>query len=217
MNFPEEINGLIKDYLKLSHVLKKDNIVSCCKDISSYYLSFHPENMPNFDDFKTILAMIEKYDKYQSDYEYNCDNQIYRSKCKKKKYQLYDKLERLTFSPVLIDIFCSGLNLPYANSSFSHFESFMLDDIKSILRICPSAILSNWGQLRCRTNIDPLYLACINNEVPLSIIKLLIQNGADINYKISLNGYQINVMDDMDITLNRTRISKIKTLFNESI
>ena len=93
----------------------------------------------------------------------------------------------------------------------------MLDDIKSILRICPSAILSNWGQLRCRTNIDPLYLACINNEVPLSIIKLLIQNGADINYKISLNGYQINVMDDMDITLNGTRISKIKTLFNESI
>ena len=218
MNFPEDIKEQIKEYLRLSHILTKDNIVSSYKDMLSYYLSLHPENKPNLTDFKTILGMIEKYNIYQKDYESNCKYNINISKPEKELYPLYDKLERGTFTPLLIDLLCSGLNLPLANSTFNDFQSFMIDDIKDILRICPTAVLANQGQLRCRYNVDVLYLACINQNVPLSIIKLLIQNGADVKYKINLNGYPIHVLDDTDIYKYSTwRIEKIKTLFNESI
>lgn len=218
MNFPEDIKEQLKEYLRLSHILTKDNIVSSYKDMLSYYLSFHPEKIPNFTDFKTILGMIEKYNTYQKDYESNCKYNVNISKPKKELYPLYDKLERGTFTPLLIDILCSGLNLPLANSTFEYFQSFMIDDIKDILRICPTAVLANQGQLRCRFNVDVLYLACINQEIPLSIIKLLIQNGADVNYKINYNGYPIHVLEDMEICKNSTwRIEKIKTLFTESI
>lgn len=218
MNIPEDIKEHIKEYLRLSHILTKDNIVLSYKDMLSYYLSFHPEKIPNFTDFKTILGMIEKYNTYQNDYESNCKYNVNISKPKKELYPLYDKLERGTFTPLLIDILCSGLNLPLANSTFKDFQSFMIDDIKDILRICPTAVLANQGQLRCRFYVDVLYLACINQNIPLSIIKLLIENGADVKYKINFNGYPIHVLEDMEICKNSTwRIEKIKTLFIESI
>ncbi|MAP67663.1 MAG: hypothetical protein CMF80_08205 [Candidatus Marinimicrobia bacterium] len=202
---PEDVKNKIQEYLHLNtYQIIKDWIKESARENLIFYLVFKPENREYIKDLELIYKMIKKYNAHQSDYESYClrngrNNQCNALKCPFSLEWPYEKYNpRSEFSPILIDILSSGLYLPFAKSTFPLYESKMIDDIKNIIRICPTSLLSDWGYLRCRYNLDPLYFACINNLVPIEVIKLLIRSGADLNYNFKFNGYSCHVLNDLD-------------------
>lgn len=89
-----------------------------------------------------------------------------------------------------------GIQARYTRS----FDEHTLNDIKQLLRINPDFVKCNYGTLRCRNYITPLYYACINPNIPLETIKLPVSCGANPHRSIKLN---VNWADPMhDITHN---------------
>ena len=66
--------------------------------------------------------------------------------------------------------------------------------------------------MRCRTNVTPLLIACYNSKIPISIIKLLISNGANINHKIKVNGYETDILSDLEYN-ECFRLKEVKEIF----
>ena len=79
------------------------------------------------------------------------------------------------------------------------------------------SINSTFGVLRCRYDVSPLHAACFNSNVPLRIIKHLIENGADTKHPISVNGDKINILDDLDDNNNFRSESIRKFLFKHKL
>ena len=159
---------------------------------------------PKLNDLKEIVRLIKKYKYYQDDYEY------------------LSRTERGTTNvkiggpPQLLDALFAGCELPFANSSAQEFNDNLREDINQILKLMPESIHCKFGQLRCRYEVTPLYAACINPNIPLDIVELLLQKGADPNEKILLNGGPINSLVDLKNNLEDSspeRYNKIKELF----
>jgi len=158
-------------------------------------LTLHSETYPNCKDLRTFYNLTNKYNYYQTYYEDFCE----RNKSK-------DDYEQ---APVLLDILLSGCALPFAMSTFPRFTEAMEEDVKTILRIAPNTLKTTYGQLRCRQNISPLDAACVNTAVPFSVIQTLMDHGADLNHKISLNGYPVHIIYDLPDNYRKKVITKM--------
>ena len=113
----------------------------------------------------------------------------------------------------MIDILYSECYLPFAYSSFNSFDEEQKKDLKKCIKLFPKCIHSTSGQLRCRTHVTPLYIACINNNVPISIVKYLLSKGAYKNLNIRVNGQKHHILHDMD-EMSDGRYARIKDLVN---
>ena len=51
--------------------------------------------------------------------------------------------------------------------------------------------------MRCRTNITPLYIACVNEYCPIEIIKYILKYSPDEYQYIYLNSYKVNITNDI--------------------
>lgn len=202
MNLPDEIHGIIHEYLKLpsSITITKQNIKDAFMD--NYNL-------------KKILCDTNK-SCYIDDYK----NDLYKLYLLVKKYHYYEYWyeRREPIRSILIDLFCTECNLPFALSSHSVFTDITFNDLKEIIRIAPESLKTEYGQLRCRYKLSPLYTACHNIYVPLYVIEYILDKGADMYHVYEVNGYKIHVLDDInpgDIApvFARKRYEKIKQLF----
>ena len=196
--FSNEINIEIVNFLlfpniyNISTELKKNTFDNMVMYLIFKYSDFKKVLKKN----KIIYGLIKKYNIYQYDYDiylgndYNQRNMSY----------IFKKYHKNQTSPLLIDVLFTGCNLPFArysaNPTKEYFEKEMFEDIKTIIKYVPSAIHSTWGQLRCRTKVTPLYAAIINENIPIYIIKYLLDNGAYKNTNICVNNRKCNVLDD---------------------
>ena len=116
-------------------------------------------------------------------------------------------------SPILLDLLFTGCNLPFANSTFDYFDETLANDLVTILRIAPNTIHSKYGVLRCRTNVSPLDAACVNTNIDFNVIQTLLDNGADINHKLFVNGFPVHITDDLDDDRWKWRKEHITKMF----
>jgi hypothetical protein len=77
-----------------------------------------------------------------------------------------------------------------------------------------------YGKLKCREEVSPLGMACININinVPVSIIDILLKNVGNVDESHILNGFKIKLLEDLkyyvyDDNLNRERVNKIEQIF----
>lgn len=145
---------------------------------------------------KIIFNFQNKYNYYIKS-SYKCDHHFYRHS------MLYDAL-------------MTDCDLPYADSTFETFTNEIYDDIKLMIKYYPESINFKDGSLRCRNEVTPLFASCINHNIPLDIIRLLIDNGADKNHQILVNGYKTDYLIDLEDNISSYRLSKIKKIFNKN-
>ena len=118
----------------------------------------------------------------------------------------------------LLDLMSSGCTLPFGRGSREYFDQYFREDLKYILKNYDNCLNYPQGILRCREEVSPLGMACININVPISIIDILLKNGANINDYHYLNGYKIELLTDLnyhiyDNNLNRERTNQIVQIF----
>src|SRR6056297_1444731 len=133
--------------------------------------------------------LIKKYTKYNEEYE-NPD-----------KLWLFKGQLQL---PLLIDALATGCKLPYAKHSIDNFDETTMIDIKNIIRLFPDSLNCDLGQLRCREYVTPLVMAAANENVPIEILKYLIENGADVNKTYKFNCEDIALCQDLKYNCEST-------------
>ena len=53
-----------------------------------------------------------------------------------------------------------------------------------MVKLLPESIHCSFGHLRCTDDVPPLLAACVNSVIPMHIVELLLENGADPNRKV---------------------------------
>ena len=120
--------------------------------------------------------------------------------------------------PILIDALFSGCDIPLAYSSHKYFTAEIFSDIREIIYLIPRTINSDWGYIRCRNGVTPLFAACINTDVPLKAIEFLLSKGANKNHQILVNGEKTDILSDLEDNINiigNHRYEEIKALFHK--
>ena len=126
------------------------------------------------------------------------------------KYNKYGKEGQL------YDALATGCKLPFAEHTIKDYNDEVESDIKYLLR-SRELIDFKDGELRCRNEVTPLYMACSNINIPIHIIDLLLSSGASTNEMIKVNGNNCYLIDDLEICLSRTpdRFIAIRELFDK--
>ena len=150
-----------------------------------------------------VFRFIQKYNKQQKEYD---DEFTYQSPLKKdtKKWM----------NPILLDIFFSGVCLPFASSTFPLYNAERDLDATYIIQMYPKFVHSDFGMLRCRYKVSPLYVACLNSNVPIQTIECLLKAGANQCF-IDVNGNQTHLLDDIQDTISLERYQQCIRLFKQ--
>ncbi len=184
----KEVKSYGRHFLNLSLVNKE------LKDICSEKLST----------LKKIHGLLIKYHKYQDQYE----------NPQKNYYTLIDPKG----NPQLLDALFTGCKLRLANSTFDTYNQEIEYDIKEIVKLTPQSVNCILGKLRCREMVTPLAAACFNTNIPVHIIEFLLENGANPNSTIEVEGRATRILDDMKTNKEAKpteRLSKIEELFKK--
>jgi len=205
---PDDMITTIHSYLGIPEILSRENIKKCCRENACFYLSFHPLVYPNCTDLFILYGLLNKYSCYQKNYEVWSGNPNRSLGEQARPWGLYHE-----DSPILLDLLFTGCNLPFANSTFDYFDETLANDLVTILRIVPNTIHSKYGVLRCRTNVSPLDAACVNTNIDFNVIQTLLDNGADINHKLFVNGFPVHITDDLDDDRWKWRKAHITKMF----
>lgn len=153
---------------------------------------------------KQQYQLVSKYHQYNYSY-----NSYY-------KYSYQQTHRKLIGHPILLDILFSGCDLPYADSTFDYFDQQLEKDLKLCIKLFPNCLNSIYGQLRCRHEVTPFHVACINYHIPIKVVEYLIKQGADIHKPILINGYKANILEDLkDTCQDKNRFSLIENLIKK--
>ena len=190
-NIINYISNNIKIFLKyniIQQLKELHNIILINKYYNYYYLKI-------FKDKKRILNLFNKYHYYRKEYQ---------------KYlftpENYDR------PPILYDALLTGLNIPFSHSSINVYNEEIHQDIIDIIRLIPGTVTYSYGQLRCRSKVSSLQVACINPNIDIDIIKLLLKNGANPKQKLLVNGWERTILQDLKENISENRYIEISKL-----
>lgn len=183
----KEIKHVGKEILNLSLVCKY------FKNTSAKFLK----------DIKSIHILYNKYSSYNIDY--------LRPGC---GWQDHRKLMVPRGNPQLLDLLTTGRTLAIANRSFHEFSKEQEDDFKEIIRLMPRSLQCNMGDLKCRSFVKPIVMACFNEQVPLHVIEILLKNGANPNETLIFNERKIHVLVDLKSN-NLPRYNEVKSMMEK--
>ena len=197
IDLPKDIHIIIHDFLKLPYsiTITNQDIKDCFLDIRNHKIVFYTKKDKDtfLDKYKkdlhTLYLLIQKYSYYENEYRRN-----------------------EPISSILIDLLCSGSNLPYAYSSHFVFTNNTFEDLKEIIRIAPHSLKSNYGQLRCRYYLSPLDMACHNINIPMYVIEYILNQDVDMYHYYELNGCKTHIFEDC---IGEIRENNIKQLFEK--
>tara|TARA_A100001015_G_scaffold196074_1_gene218685 strand:+ start:560 stop:1189 length:630 start_codon:yes stop_codon:yes gene_type:complete len=201
---PHEINDIILSYL-ISSIISINIVKNNNKELLTFLLLSKEKTTYNkLQKNNKIYYFLNKYNVFQKEYSYSY-------------YHGFD--ENIIFTnPILCDILFTELNIPFSRSSFNRITDNLFEDLKEIIRLIPDSLESGWCHLRCRTNVTPLYAACINEKIPLDIVKYMIEQGADKKNKVKVNGFSRNILVDIrKETVNIYRYNRLVELFDEQV
>jgi hypothetical protein len=71
-------------------------------------------------------------------------------------------------------------------------------DVKDMIELIPGSLECNQGRIRIRDSLTPLYIAIYNEDVPLSLVKHMIQRGANWNAKLGFNYLAAPMLPDLE-------------------
>ena len=204
LSLPDELFIKICKFIIDKNFYSKSNIKLNTRTYLKLYLINKKNNNIKLilKNYNILYKLILKYHYYQNDYDYNL-NYLLKSNLKKCK-------NKFNSNPILIDMLFTGCNLPRADSTFKNFNKEIFEDIKKIIKLFPSFINCNFGQLRCRTNITPLQAACYNVNIPIYVIEYLLDNGANKLDQINVNGQAVSLKNDLHYCDN----NRFKELIN---
>jgi hypothetical protein len=135
------------------------------------------------DRFRQMLVLTTKYHKF-SWYDDQCVRRLAQEK-------------PLHACPILVDALSSGCRLPFGRGSLEEYSTETESDIKKIIALVPESINSCAGELRCRSRVTPLVMACVNGSVPAEMVQCLLDHGADPGQKYRLNNNAIVLSQDV--------------------
>lgn len=198
----------MKDYIvncfkpkKLTKTLVKEyaNIVRIIAQVNK---TMHEICNRKLCDLKRTYELLEKYHSYQHYYE------------KPLVDILTEKEHEVKGNPQLFDALLTGIEIPN-QSSIKKYDETIESDIKDIVKLMPQSINSVVGYIRCRNKVTPLYAACANQKIPLSIVEFLLNKGANPHDVIEVNGREISILEDLKTnSKNKERLSQIEKLFS---
>lgn len=207
-------NSIIFD-LVYQEVFSNDDIKnthSKLNFLSKVCIEFNVFSQIKLKEIKTIFNLYNKYSVYNDDYlRLGCGwlgNEKYMVPCG---------------NPQLLDVLSTGLYLPFVRHSFTLFGKNQEDDLKTIIKLFPRSISCNIGSMRCRDFITPFIVACYNPFISTEIIEFLLNNGANPNSILSLNGNKIHILADLknnnptryqQILPVLTKYGAVETIFN---
>jgi hypothetical protein len=197
---PQELKLYIISYINPNEI-NNDELHSCITTIEN--LKKYDHTLINVSHLDNLIRVNELYKKY------NVYNPLYKGRSN------FFYLELTYDPPQLLDALFAGSILPFANSSVKYYNETVEKDINDIVKLIPNAIHCNLGMLRCRDLITPLYAACINENIPLHIVKLLLDNQADPKQLIRVNGYYVDLLTDIKACISLSRYYAVKTMFLE--
>jgi len=99
-------------------------------------------------------------------------------------------------SPILIDIFMGGLNLPFAHGQAS-LDVFKDDHLLEIMQLMPEAVHCKRGELRCRQWMAPLAVAAWNPSVNVKWIEALVRYGANPKQTVCVVSQETDLYKDL--------------------
>ncbi|MBA3237202.1 MAG: hypothetical protein H0T62_02485 [Parachlamydiaceae bacterium] len=148
---------------------------------------------------RTVGLLMNKYCYYNEDNE--------RSIGKR-----YDSMAH----PQLLDAVCTQHKYKLTFSTFHTYDASIDDDIRQIVTLTPQSI-NCLTELRCRTEVPVLYVACANESIPLSTINFLLENGADPEQEILDNqAKRKTILADLEENdLDQIRLDALKELFQK--
>jgi hypothetical protein len=114
----------------------------------------------------------------------------------------------------LLDALFTGCELPIQRHSFSRYTQEIEDDIKTMVTERPHLLECKGGHLRCREDVTPLFAACVNEKIPIHVVKFLLENGADPNLPILVNGRKVPIIEDLKINTS-DRYRDISSILEE--
>ena len=115
----------------------------------------------------------------------------------------------------LLDACSTSKNANLCYHSRIKYDQDVENDIKEIVRQCPKTIHCNIGTTKQKSGITPLAAACYNKNIPIHMLEFLLENGADSNVLIKVDGIDTPLIDDLAIYLkiNPKRYIQIEELF----
>ena len=165
---PPEIKCEIANFIQPTKMTNGE-VKSCARTIVNLSLTckkFKEIFAEKLEDLKKINALIEKYSKYNDDYE-------------PEKIPLFvsDDMEKKFpgGNPQLLDALFTGYD--YAKHSFSAYTPKIEEDIKQIVKLTPQSLNCILGVLRCRDYLPPLAAACWNKNIPVHMVEFLLKKG----------------------------------------
>ncbi len=154
---------------------------------------------------KRINKLIDKYNIYQEQYEH--------SFIRFHRFSLHEPIG----NPMLLDALFTGCKLPFVQSTFNTYSEEIERDIGEMVKLLPESIHCSFGSLRGADDLPPLLAACVNPVIPIHIVRLLLENGADPNQKVRVIDqpwHMFRFFSDW-IPLEPERMPVITKLFNE--
>lgn len=182
--------------IKINKCEMEHRLQSCIEFIILFQTKYNFYFIEEFIKLKKSVYLLNKYTQYNDDYNrYFTNNDI--------------------IHPIVIDIINTGLNIPFSYSTFNSFTTTTEYDLKLACSIFSNSINSDYGKLRCRDRVTPIFLACLNEHISNDIIIWMLKNGSNKNHKHILNGTQISILDDLDIgVISESRMYDIQDIFN---
>ena len=133
-----------------------------------------------------------------------------------RKYYKFREYDTENGSCLLLDALSSGCTrmLRNVSSSVSMFSSDVENDIREIVELLPWSLNYKLDKiiLYNKRDVTPLYMACLNENVSLNIVKLLLQSGVDVRSNILVykripmkyaerEWYESNIWEELESTL----------------
>ena len=211
---PSEVNAMIYAYTVYPEITISQIQKNARNALLMYLLTKCSSWCQELARYQTIYHLLKKYNTYQIMYE---SDLLFRSTFVNENASSRNKFvhEQWT-NPILCDILFSGLNIPYSRSAFDSFTDDVFNDLLTVLKYIPNSLHSTYCHLRCRTRVTPLYIACINEQIPIFVVKLLLNRGANKDHRIHLNGCPIGILTDIRKELCKTRYAQLVELFDAS-
>lgn len=104
--------------------------------------------------------------------------------------------------------------LPYASSSKAVYSQEVEEDIKDIIQLDPGSLTCRFGSLRLRNRVTPLDMAIVNDKIPLHIVKLLIDSGADYKALLLRSNGEVTKCRSIEGVLEETDSSRKEAVRN---
>jgi hypothetical protein len=183
----------------------KAAVRNCLEELLSSYLVYRTEaGRKQLADTRKLRDLMNKYPVQQNQYE--------------TFMQGHPTGNRRHFSPLLIDVLCSGLHLPLTFSASPAFGDEQAADVRTLLEILPSCASSRFGEMCCRTKVFPLYIACMNEQVGLNVVNMLIEAavGSVIPHStLRVDEQYVGILEDAKYVVSTSRFEQLEALFAE--